>query len=102
VANNVDEIEDSIGQDKVCTGASSNSSSSLGSHICVMTKDSKVTSTLEPNISCDDEEEDDDVASLKKKGEIVFYAIGKKKIVCSNFVEILVITIERKKIIDEL
>jgi hypothetical protein len=102
VAKDVEEIGDSMGQDKVCIGASSNSSSSLGSHICLMTKDSKVTSTLEPSISCDDEEEDDDVASLKKKGEIVFHAIGKKKIACSNFVEILVINIESKKIIDEL
>jgi hypothetical protein len=57
---------------------------------------------LEPNISSDNKEEDDDVASLRKKGEIVFHAIGKKKIACSNFVEILFVAIESKKIIDEL
>jgi hypothetical protein len=104
VANNIEETGDSIIQDKVLFGPSSNSSasSSLGPNICLMARDSKVTHTLEPNISCDDEEEDDDVASLKRKGEIVFHAIGKKKIACSNFVEILVVAIESKKIIDEL
>jgi hypothetical protein len=104
VANNVEETGDSMGQDKVMIGASSNSSSSssLGPHICLMARDSKVTATLKPNLSCNDEEEDDDDASLKKKGEIVFHAIGKKKIDCSNFVEIMVVAIESKKIIDEL
>jgi hypothetical protein len=67
-----------------------------------MARDSKVTPTLKPNLSCDDEQEDDDVASLKRKGEIVFHAIGKKKIACSNFAEILVVAIESKRIIDEL
>jgi hypothetical protein len=57
---------------------------------------------LEPTISSDHEEEDDYVASLKKKGEIVFQAISKKKIACSNFVDILVAAIESKKIVDEL
>jgi hypothetical protein len=81
VANNVEETRDSMGQDQVLIEDSSNSSSSssLGPNICLMARDSKVTPTLEPNISCDDEEEDDDVASLKRKGEIVFHAIGKKK-----------------------
>jgi hypothetical protein len=53
-------------------GASSNSSSSssLGSHICLMARDSNVTPSLKPTISSDNEEEDDDVASLRKKGEI--------------------------------
>jgi hypothetical protein len=104
VANNVEETRDSIGQDKVLIGASSNSSSSsyLSPHISLMARGSKVTPTLEPNISCDDEEEDDDVAALRKKGEIVFHAIGKKKIACSKFVEILVVAIESKKIIDKL
>jgi hypothetical protein len=67
-----------------------------------MARDSKVTPSLEPTISSDNEEEDDDVASLRKKGEMVFHAIGKKKIACSNFVEILVVAIESNKIIDEL
>jgi hypothetical protein len=104
VAKNVEDIRDSIGQDKVLIGASSNPSSpsSLGPHICLMARDSKVTPTLEPNLSCDNEEEDDDVASLETKGEILFHAIGKKKIACANFVEILVVAIESKKIINEL
>jgi hypothetical protein len=67
-----------------------------------MARDSKVTHSFEPNISSDNEEEYDDVASLRKKGEIVFHAIDKKKIACSDFVEILVVAIESKKIIDEL
>jgi hypothetical protein len=69
VANNVEETRDSIGQDKVLIGASSNSSSSssLGSHICLMARDSKVTPSLEPTISSDHEEEDDYVASLKRR-----------------------------------
>jgi hypothetical protein len=56
---------------------------------------------LEPNSSCDNEEQDD-ASSLRRKGGIVFHAIGKKKIDCSNFVEILVVSIESKKIIDEI
>jgi hypothetical protein len=67
-----------------------------------MARDSNVTPSLKPTICSDNEEEDDDVASLRKKGEIVFQAIGKKKIACSNFNEILVVSIESKKIIDEL
>jgi hypothetical protein len=104
VANNVEETGDSMGQDKVLIGASSisSSSSSLGSHICLMARDLKVTPSLEPTISSDHEEEDDYVASLRQKGEIVFHAIGKKKITCSNFVDILVAAIESKKIVDEL
>jgi hypothetical protein len=102
VANNVEESQLLLGQDMDLNGASSNSSSSsLGSHICLMARDSKVTPSLEPTISSDNEEENDDVASLRKKGEIVFHAIGKKKIASSNFVEILVVAIESKKIIDE-
>jgi hypothetical protein len=57
---------------------------------------------LEPNSSCDNEEQDDDASSLRRKGGIVFHVIGKKKIACSNFVEILVVSIESKKIIDEI
>jgi hypothetical protein len=68
VSNNVEENKYSMGQDKILIGASSDSSSSsLGSHMCLMARSSKVTPTLEPNISSDDdednEEEDDDFAS---------------------------------------
>ena len=48
VSNNVEETEDSMGQDKILNGASSNSSSSssLGSHLCLMARASKVISYL--------------------------------------------------------
>jgi hypothetical protein len=59
VTNNAEETGDSIGQDMVLIGASSNSSSSsIVSHICLMARSSKVTRTSEPNISSDDENED--------------------------------------------
>jgi hypothetical protein len=59
VSNNVEEFRDSIGQDKVLIGASSySSSSSIVSHTCLMTRSSKVTPTLEPNISSDGDDED--------------------------------------------
>jgi hypothetical protein len=50
VPRNVEETGDSIGQDKVLIGASSNSSSSssLGPHICLMARDSKVSPTWNP------------------------------------------------------
>jgi hypothetical protein len=79
VANNVEESQLLLVQDMDLNRASSNSSSSssLGSHICIMARDSKVTPSLEPTISSDNEEEDDDVTSLRKKGKIVFHAISK-------------------------
>jgi hypothetical protein len=53
-SNNVYETEDSIGQDMISIGASSNSSSSsIAFHICLMARSSKVTPTLETNISND-------------------------------------------------
>jgi hypothetical protein len=49
-----------------------------------MARSSKVTPTLEPNISSEDdednEEEDDDFASLIEKSEMFFHAIHKNKI----------------------
>jgi hypothetical protein len=88
IANNVEESQFLLEQDMDLNGASSNSSSSssLSSHICLMARGSKVNSSLEPTVSSDNEEEDDDVSSLRKKGAIVFHAIGKKKIACSNFI----------------
>jgi hypothetical protein len=106
VSNNVEETEDSIGQDKILNGASSNSSSSSshGPHLCLMARDSKVSPTFEPNTSSDDEDEDIeeeevDVASLNKKGEMVFHVLCRNKIACSNFMEILTIAIESQKLI---
>ena len=103
--NIIEETEDTLGQDKVLIGASSNSSSSpsIDSHVCLMARASKVTPSLETNIYCDnedddsDEDNDDDIASLNKKGEMVFHALRKNKNACSNFTEILTITMESKK-----
>ena len=108
-ANIIEETEDTLGQDKVLNGASRNSSSSpsLDSYICLMARASKVTRSLEPNISCDDEDDDseedndDDIASLNEKGKMIFHALRKNKNACSNFVEILTIVIESKKLIKE-
>ena len=76
-----------------------------------MAKASKVSPTLNPNISCDDgksdddvdyDEENDNVASLKTKGEMIFKALHKNKLARSNFMEIMSIAIEGKKYIEEL
>ena len=76
-----------------------------------MAKASKVSPTLNPNMSLDDDvnanddedndEENDNVASLKIKGEMIFKALYKNKIARSNFMEIMSIAIEGKKYIDE-
>jgi hypothetical protein len=107
MSNNVEETRDSIGQDMVSIGASSHcSSSSIASHICLMARSSKVTPTLETNISSDDENEDneeefDDVASLIEKSEMMFHSIRKNKIACSYFYKILAIATESNEIIEE-
>jgi hypothetical protein len=96
-----------MGQDKILLGSSSDSSSSsLGSHTCLMARSSKVTPTLESNISSDNDDEDneeegDDFASLIKKSEMFFHAIRKNKIACSYFYKILAIATESNKIIEE-
>jgi hypothetical protein len=107
VSNNVEENKYSMGQDKILIGASSDSSSSsLGSHTCLMARSSKLTPTLEPNISSDDdykdnEEEGDDFAFLIEKSEMFFHAIHKNKIACSYFYKILAIATESNKSIEE-
>ena len=109
-ANNVEETEDTLGQDKILNGASSNSSLSppLGSHFCLMARSSKVTPSLDPNIYCesedDDNEEDyydDDIASLNKKGEMVSHALRKNNNACSIFSEIMASAIKSKKLLEE-
>ncbi|KAE8785357.1 hypothetical protein D1007_40947 [Hordeum vulgare] len=75
-------------------------------------KASKVSSTLDPNISHDDDvydnedednyEESDNIASLKLKGEMIFKALYKNNLARSNFMEIISIAIEGKKYIEEL
>ena len=75
-----------------------------------MAKASKVSPTLNPNISHDDDVEDnednheecDNIASLKIKGEMIFKALHKNKLACSNFMEIMSIAIEGKKYIEKL
>jgi hypothetical protein len=110
VSNNVEETGDCIGEAIVLIGASSNSSSSsIASQICLMATASKVTPTLEPNISSDEEnednedneEEDDDLASLFEKSEMFFHAIRKNKISCSYFYKILAIATESNTIIEK-
>ncbi|KAE8767262.1 hypothetical protein D1007_61409 [Hordeum vulgare] len=73
---------------------------------------SKVSPTLNPNISHDDDvddngdenndEESDNIASLKIKGEMIFKSLYKNKLACSNFLEIMSIATEGKKYIEEL
>ena len=60
-----------------------------------MAKASKVSPTLNPNISCDD------IASLKIKGEMIFKSLYKNKLACSNFMEIMSIATKGKKYIEE-
>jgi hypothetical protein len=106
VSNNVEENKYSMGQDKILIRASSDSSSSsFGSHMCLMAMSSKVTPTLEPNISSDDknednEEDNDEGVSLSDKGEIGFHAIRKNKIASQTFMR-LAIAIESNKIIEK-
>ncbi|KAE8800256.1 hypothetical protein D1007_24245 [Hordeum vulgare] len=84
-------------------------SSSIVSHFCFMAKASKVSPTLNPNISLDDDddneyndEESDNIAYSKFKGEMIFKSLYKNKLVCSNFMEIMSIAAEGKKYIEEL
>ncbi|KAE8781521.1 hypothetical protein D1007_45216 [Hordeum vulgare] len=77
-----------------------------------MAKASKVSPTLNPNVSHDDDvndnedensdEESDIITSLKIKGEMIFKSLYKNKLACSNFLEIMSIAIEGKKYIEEL
>ncbi|KAE8810677.1 hypothetical protein D1007_12607 [Hordeum vulgare] len=77
-----------------------------------MAKASKVSPTLNPNISHDDDvddngdedndEESDNIASFKIKCEIIFKSLYKNKLACSNFLEIMSIATEGKKYIEEL
>ncbi|KAE8771616.1 hypothetical protein D1007_56494 [Hordeum vulgare] len=79
-----------------------------------MAKASKVSPTLNPNISLDDDDDDydnedddndeesDNIASLKFKGEMIFKSLYKNKLACSNFMEIMSIATEGNKYIEEL
>ncbi|KAE8782727.1 hypothetical protein D1007_43877 [Hordeum vulgare] len=77
-----------------------------------MAKASKVSPTLNPNVSHDDDvddnedenndEDSDIISSLIIKGEIIFKCFYKNKLACSNFLEIMSIATEDKKYIEEL
>ncbi|KAE8769455.1 hypothetical protein D1007_58959 [Hordeum vulgare] len=75
-----------------------------------MANASKVSPTLNPNISLDDDdnedenndEQSDNIASLKIKGEMIFKAIRKNKLAYSNFFEIMSIAIDGNIYIEEL
>ncbi|KAE8782404.1 hypothetical protein D1007_44248 [Hordeum vulgare] len=77
-----------------------------------MAKASKVSPTLNPNVSHDDDvddnedenndEESDIIASLKIKGEMISKSLYKNKLACSNFLEIMSIATKGKKYIEEL
>ena len=76
-ANNVEETQHPMEQDVVLNGASTDPTSS-SIVFCLLAKASKISPTLNPNISCDDgksdddvdyDEENDNVASLKLRGK---------------------------------
>ncbi|KAE8813287.1 hypothetical protein D1007_09558 [Hordeum vulgare] len=77
-----------------------------------MAKASKVSPTLNPNMSHDDDvydnededndEESDNIASLKIKWEMIFKALHKNKLAHSNFMEIMSIPVEGNKYTEEL
>jgi hypothetical protein len=112
VSNNVEETEDSMGQDKILNGASSNSSlSNQVTHLCLMARVSKVSPTLEPNTSCVDVDEDNDDQDdeniyeeediIRREGEIIYKALPNDMKVCSLLVKIVSSAIESQKIIEE-
>jgi hypothetical protein len=99
-ANRIEKTEDSLGQDKVLNGASNNtsSSSSHGSHICLMARSSNHSDDEDNGEDEDNEEDYSD--SLKKKGEMVFYALRNNKNVLPTFFKIMSCAIESTKLID--
>ena len=110
-ANNVEETQHSMEQDVGFNGASRDPTSSSIAFF-LMARESKVSPTLNTNMSLDDDvnanddedndEENNNVASLKTKGEMIFKALHKNKIARSNFMEIMSIAIDGKKYIEEL
>jgi hypothetical protein len=107
MTNNVEESQHLLEQDMDLNGASSNSSSSSPiNHVCLMAKDSKVTTTSNPEI-CDDvvedpHEEDFDIETLTKKGEIVLGALPKGSEAISSLCEIVAHGIKCIEIIEDL
>jgi hypothetical protein len=71
-----------------------------------MVRESKVTPSLEPNISCDNEEEYEDIYEeedviLRRDGEIIYNALPKDMKVRSLFIKILTNAIETIEKLDE-
>ena len=89
LANNVEETDHLMEQDKESHRVSSNSSSSPSTHFCLMTKASKVSPTLNPNISNDyedSEDEDNSFDSLMNKSGMVQRALHKNKNAHDSFI----------------
>jgi hypothetical protein len=86
-ANHIDETDDSLGQDKVLNGASINSSSSSshGSHICLIARSSN-RSDVEDN-GKDEDNEEDYIESLNEKGFLKHMTVGEAPTV--NFLLII-------------
>ncbi|KAE8819960.1 hypothetical protein D1007_02138 [Hordeum vulgare] len=108
-----EKIHHSMEQDVALNDASRDpTSSSIVSNFCLMAKALNVCPTLNPNVSHDDDvhdnededndQESDNIASLKLKGELIFKALNKNNLGHSNFMEIMSISIEGKKYIEEL
>ena len=98
VTNHVEETQNSMEQDVDLVGASSNiSSSSTIAHFCLMAKGSKVTPTLNTNVSSDDDNDDeddgnnenDDNASLMDKGKMIHNILYADEDACADFLEII-------------
>jgi hypothetical protein len=99
-ANHIEETGDSLGQDNVLNRASSNysSSSSHGSHICLMSMSSN-HSEVEDNGE-DDDNEEDYITSLNKKGKVILDALHNNKNILPNFFEIMSCAIDSTKLIE--
>ena len=86
-------------------GSSSNSSSSLSiTHVCLMAKASKVSSTLNPNVSHNDhdDEENNNDDPIYEKGHFVLRALSNNKIASSTLFEIMSTLVEHKETIEAL
>ena len=108
MTNNVEETQHLLEQDMELNGASSNSSSSLSTtHFCLMAKESEVSPTSNPDISCDDVDENShgalmDGESITKKGKMVFGALPKGSKAIPPLSEIIVCAIKSREIIEDL
>jgi len=101
VANNVEDSQHLLEQDMEINGASCNDSSST--IFCLMAMDSKVSPTLNQNVSHDDSD-DDEInrdALLSEMSKVVSHALRKNEHACFYFTKIIEILNESKKIIEE-